>query len=153
MKQLYVILFLMTPLVAADPPGFAMWSGKDLKAYEKSLAPKIDATKLAQEQLGKYGNHAFQITHREGSGVGELHQTQVDLFIVESGEATLVVGGSIPDGKTTAPNEIRGAAVQGGVRKKLGPGDIVHIPANTPHQLLVENGKQFTYAIMKIDSK
>ena len=70
-----------------------------------------------------------------------------------SGEATLVVGGTIPGGKTTAPNEIRGPSVQGGEKKKLGPGDVVHIPSKTAHQLLVDNGKQFTYAILKIDEK
>ena len=33
---------------------------------------------------------------------------------------------------------------------KLAAGDAVHIPANTPHQLLVENGKQFTYFVIKV---
>lgn len=148
-----LILTLLTPLVAADPAGFAMWSGKQLKGYEKSLAPKIDAKKFASQPLGKFGNHTFQIAHREGNGEGELHETQADLFIVQSGEATLVVGGSIPGGKTTAPNEIRGPSVEGGEKKKLGPGDVVHIPSKTPHQLLVDAGKQFTYAIMKVDEK
>jgi mannose-6-phosphate isomerase-like protein (cupin superfamily) len=151
--KLAVILFLMTPLVAADPEGFAMWPGKQLKGYEKSLAPKIDAKKIATEALGKFGNHSFQVAHREGSGEGELHETQADLFIVQSGEATLVVGGTIPGGKTTQPNEVRGPSVQGGEKKKLGAGDVVHIPPKTPHQLLVASGKQFTYAILKIDAK
>jgi mannose-6-phosphate isomerase-like protein (cupin superfamily) len=151
--KLSMILLLLTPLVAADPAGFAMWTGKELKGYEKKLAPKIDAKKFASEPLGKFGNHALQIAHREGSGEGELHETQADLFIVQTGEATLVVGGTIPGSKTTAPNEVRGPSVQGGEKKKLGPGAVVHIPANTPHQLLVDSGKQFTYAIMKIDSK
>jgi mannose-6-phosphate isomerase-like protein (cupin superfamily) len=151
--KLSITLLLMTPLIAADPAGFAMWTGKQLKGYEKILAPKIDAKKIASEPLGKFGNHTFQITHREGSGEGELHETQADLFIVQSGEATLVVGGTVSGGKPTAPGEIRGASVTGGERKKLGAGDVVHIPANTAHQLLVESGKQFNYAIMKIDSK
>src|SRR5437762_5025544 len=140
-----LILISLTPLMAADPAGFEMWSGKQLKGYEKTLAPKIDAKKFASQPLGKFGNHAFQVAHREGNGEGELHETQADLFIVQSGEATLVVGGSIPGSKTTAPNEVRGPAVQGGEKKKLGPGDVVHIPPNTAHQLLVDNGKQFTY--------
>jgi mannose-6-phosphate isomerase-like protein (cupin superfamily) len=152
MMKLTVILFLLTPLIAADPAGFAMWKGSQLKGYEKSLAPKVNEQKIAQEPLGKFGNHTFQIVHREGSGVGELHETQADLFIVESGEATLVVGGTIPGGKTTAPNEIRGPSVQGGEKKKLGPGDVVHVPAKIAHQLLLDSGKQFTYAIMKIDT-
>src|SRR5260370_41796673 len=104
--KLSVILFLLTPLIAADPAGFAMWSGKQLKGYEKTLAPKIAATKIAIEPLGKFGNHTFQIAHREGSGVGELHETQADLFIVQSGEAKLLVGGTVPGGKDTDANEV-----------------------------------------------
>ena len=143
----------MTPLIAADPAGFAIWTGKQLKGYEKSLAPKIDARKIALEPLGKFGNHTFQIAHREGSGEAELHETQADLFIVQSGEATLVVGGTIPGSRASAPNEVRGPSIEGGEKKKLGPGDVVHIPPKVPHQLLLDSGKQFTYAIMKVDSK
>ena len=73
-----------------------------------------------------------------------------DFFVVESGEATLVVGGQVVGGKTTAPNEIRGPKINGGERRKLAAGDIVHIPVKAPHQLLVENGKQFTYFVIKV---
>ena len=151
--KLTFTLLLMTPLIAADPAGFAIWTGKQLKGYEKSLAPKIDARKIALEPLGKFGNHTFQIAHREGSGEAELHETQADLFIVQSGEAMLVVGGTIPGSRASAPNEVRGPSIEGGEKKKLGPGDVVHIPPKVPHQLLLDSGKQFTYAIMKVDSK
>ena len=82
-----------------------------------------------------------------------MHQSQADLIVVQTGAATLLVGGTIVGGKTTAPNEIRGSGIQGGEQKQLQPGDIVHIAPNTPHQLQVGIGKQFTYTVMKIDSK
>ena len=89
--------------------------------------------------------------HREGPGEAELHETQADIFIVQSGEATLKVGGTVVSPKTTAPNEIRGPSISGGEEKKLGAGDVVHIPAKIPHQLLLDAGKQFTYAVVKVD--
>ena len=64
-----------------------------------------------------------------------------------------MVGGTVADPKTTAPHEIRGSSINGGDRKTLGPGDVVHIQAGTPHQLLVDSGKQFTYFVVKIDVK
>jgi hypothetical protein len=142
MKQFSLLLFLMSPLVASDPAGFALWKAADLRAHEKSLAPKIDDTKFASQPLGAFGNHTMQISHREGNGPYEVHQSQADLIIVQTGAATLLVGGTIVDGKTTAPNEIRGSAIQGGERKHLRPGDVVHIAANTPHQLQVDAGNQ-----------
>ncbi len=153
MKQFYLLLFVMAPLVASDPAGFALWKATDLRAYEKSLAPKIDDTKFASQPLGAFGNHTMQISHREGNGPYEVHQSQADLIIVQTGAATLLVGGSIVGGKTTAPNEVRGSSIRGGERRELLPGDVVHIAANTPHQLQVDTGKQFTYTVMKIDSK
>ena len=154
MKSIAIALLVAAAaLPAGGPEGFEIWSGSQLRAFTKSLAPKIDAQKVATQQLGKWGNHSFMVAHREGNGVAELHQTQADLFIVQSGEATLVVGGSVVDGKTTAPNEIRGPSINGGEKHKLGAGDVVHIPANVPHLLMVENGKQFTYAVWKVDTK
>ena len=137
---------------ADDPAGFVQWKSSELKGFEKKLAPKISEHKVASEILAKFGNHSVMVAHREGDGQAELHQTQADVFFVQSGEATLVVGGTVVDPKDSAPNEILGASIKDGVRKRLGAGDMVHIPARTAHQLLVEPGKQFTYAVVKIDS-
>jgi hypothetical protein len=63
-----------------------------------------------------------------------------------------VVGGEVEDGKTTAPGEIRGPSIKGGARHALSPGDIVHIPARTPHQVLVPSGGRFTYFVIKVDT-
>ena len=153
MKQLLLVLFVSFPLAAADPPGFAHLTSHQMRGYETTLAPKINPQKVATDRLADWGNHLLMVAHRQGSGESELHEAHVDLFIVQSGEATLVVGGKIVDGRTAAPGEIRGRAIEGGEKKKLGPGDIVHIPARTAHQLLLEPGRQFTYAICKIDSK
>jgi quercetin dioxygenase-like cupin family protein len=54
---------------------------------------------------------------------------------------------------TTKAGEIRGSSIAGGERHNLGVGDIVHIPAGTPHQLLVENGKPFTYFVIKVSAQ
>jgi mannose-6-phosphate isomerase-like protein (cupin superfamily) len=151
MRTVLALLAASAVLGAADPAGVVQWKGAELKGYEKKLAPKIDAHKVATEALGNFGNHNFMVAHREGSGQAELHEKQADLFIVQTGEGTLVVGGTVVDPKTTEPNEIRGPSIKGGVSKKLGPGDVVHIPAKTPHQLIVDEGKQITYAVMKVN--
>lgn len=139
---------------AADPTGFHIWKAGELKGYEKSLAPKMDsANKVATQQLASYGNHSAMVAHREADGQAELHEKNNDLFVCSTGEATLVVGGKMPGAKTTAPGEMRSATIEGGSKQKLGPGDIVHIPAGVPHQLMVEKGKQFTYFTMKVATK
>lgn len=140
---------LLTGLsVGADLPGFAHWKSADLKGYEKKLSPKVDKSKIASESLGKFGTHTTQISHREASGVAEVHDKVADLFVVQSGEATLVVGGEV-EGLKTQGDEGRGTGIKGGQKVKLTAGDIVHIPAKAPHQLLLDSGKQFTYFVLK----
>jgi len=151
MRTVLALLAVSAVLGAADPAGFGQWKGAELKSYDKRLAAKIDPHKIASESLANYGNHNLMIIHREGSGQAEYHEKQADLFIVQSGEATLVVGGTVVDPKTTEPNEIRGPSIKDGVSKHLGPGDVVHIAAKTPHQLMLDAGKQITYAVMKVN--
>src|SRR5271165_5474233 len=103
-------LVLLLPLAAwaADPAGFVVYKSAELKGYEKKLSAKIDAQKVATQNLSNFGNHFTMVAHREGSGQAELHVHVADVFVIESGEGTVVVGGTIPDSKTTAPGEVRG---------------------------------------------
>jgi mannose-6-phosphate isomerase-like protein (cupin superfamily) len=146
---LFVFVACASP--AGTPAGFEIWTGAQLKNFSKSLAPKMNPQKVATQQLGKWGNHLFMVAHREGPGEAELHENQVDIFFVQSGEATLRLGGTVVNPRNTAAGEIRGPSINGGEDKKLGAGDVVHIPAKIPHQLLLDNGKQFTYAVVKVD--
>src|SRR5689334_4039961 len=137
-------------LPAGDPPGFYMWKSAELKGFSKTLAPKMNDQKLASQQLVTVGKYLFMVAHREASGEAEYHATQADIFVVESGEATLNYGGELAGGKTTAPNEMRAPAIKGGMEKKLAAGDVVTIPAKMPHQLKLAAGKEFTYFVVKV---
>ncbi len=150
---LAALLGATVPAHAADlATGITVWKSADLKAYEKTLSPKIDAQKVAVEDVGKFSHHAALMAHREGDGEAEFHDVQADIFFVQSGEATLVLGGEVVGGKTTAPGEIRGASIKDGKRYPLAAGDVVHIPARTAHHMLVAPGKQITYFVVKIDT-
>jgi quercetin dioxygenase-like cupin family protein len=52
---------------------------------------------------------------------------------VVEGSATVVTGGAVVDGKTTAPGETRGKSISGGNSNHLVPGDVLVIQAGTPH--------------------
>ncbi len=145
------LLFAGFALPAGDPPGFMMWTSSELKGFSRSLSPKMNAQKVATQQLGSFGNYSFMVAHREGPGEAEYHETQADIFFVQSGEATLVYGGKLVNGKTTAPNEMRAPSISGGMEKKLGPGDVVTVPARLPHQVkLAPGAKEFTYFVVKV---
>jgi mannose-6-phosphate isomerase-like protein (cupin superfamily) len=156
MKMLFAFVLLLTSttwLHAADPEGFGLWKGAAVESSGKELAGKIDDQKFAWQPLATYDNHLMGISHREGDGSAELHETQADIMIVESGAATLIVGGTMVAPKTVKPHEVRGSSIEGGETKHLAPGDIVHIPAKVPHQLKIASGTEFTYLVIKVDAK
>ncbi len=142
-KTLFLMLAAVSLSQAVD-----IYSTKDLKAVEQKLAQK--GTPFASRDLARYGNHYTMLAHRESTGSSEVHEHEADIFIVESGEATIVTGGKMVNPQTQKPGEIRGSSLTGGERHALAAGDIIHIPAGTPHQLLVEKGKPFTYFVVKV---
>ncbi len=152
MRVIALLIALTAGLLAADPEGFGLWTSAQLKETGKKLASKVDQNKVASETLVNYGNHLFMVAHREASGQAELHETQADVFVVESGEGSLVVGGTVVDPKTVSPHEVRGSSINGGETKPLHPGDVVHIAAKTAHQIMVPAGKQITYFVVKVDT-
>src|SRR5215467_2206902 len=82
MQKLAILLGLtLIPLFAADPPGFVIWP---------KGVPPADAKGGA-----KFANHGLSISHRDKNGIPELHEKQTDVFVIQSGEATLLVGGEV----------------------------------------------------------
>lgn len=104
----------------------------------------------AGETLREYPRHKAMLSFRGRSGEVEVHEKFADLFLVLSGEATLVAGGKVAGARTVAPGEMRGEAIEDGTRQELKPGDVAHVPAGTPHQMLLAGDKTFTCFVLKI---
>jgi mannose-6-phosphate isomerase-like protein (cupin superfamily) len=148
-----LLLFAAAPLFAAGPSGFLVWTPAELKNFEKTLHAKLDENHNATERLPDLEGHTALMVHREGTGQAEIHEMAADFVYVISGEATVVVGGTMVQGKTTGPGEIRGASVDGGETRKVAAGDVLHIPPKAPHWFKVDPGKQITYLVVKLDAK
>jgi uncharacterized RmlC-like cupin family protein len=152
--KLLPVLFALTllvavVLVAADPDGYAQYSAADLKTRVDAAKP--DDHKVQMNRVGTWGNHSLLAIRREADGEAEVHDTQVDVIFVKSGEGTLILGGTVVEPRTTAPGEIRGKSIKGGVSKKMVAGDVIHVPAKIPHQMLVP--KSLSFEVVKVDSK
>jgi len=104
----------------------------------------------AGETLKEYPGHCTMLSFRNRDGEAELHADFADLFYVLAGRATMVTGGTIAGGKTVAPGEIRGTSVEGGARQEMKAGDVVHVPAGLPHQMLVAGETTVTCFVVKI---
>jgi mannose-6-phosphate isomerase-like protein (cupin superfamily) len=157
MRKLWLFSLIAIPFLAVRseepaPKGFEHWSEASLLQGAHALAAETatDPHHFAVKLLSDFPNEAFMLVHREADGQVELHETQVDVILVQSGSATLVVGGTLLNGETVAPHEKRNGTIQGGARQKLAPGDVARIPAGVPHQLLLDGAHEFTYFVVKV---
>jgi len=73
------------------------------------------------------------LANRRGSGEVEVHDKTNHIFIIVEGEATFVTGGTLVGAKNTAPGQIRAASLNGGQTHQLKKGDVITVPAKTPH--------------------
>jgi len=85
------------------------------------------------------------LAQRRTAGEVEVHAKTNHVFIIVEGEATFVTGGTLVDAKQTAPNQTRAASVQGGETHHLTKGDVITIPAKTPHWFKEVPSKTIAY--------
>jgi mannose-6-phosphate isomerase-like protein (cupin superfamily) len=152
-RQITFVIACACAVPAADrsqPPDARVdiYSAQQLKNMAQTLAHKQG--RFASQELARYSNHYTMLAIRESTGSAELHEHEADVFVIESGQATLVTGGKIVNPHTQKPGEIRGTSIEGGERHPIATGDIVHIPAGTPHQLLVDTAQPFVYFVVKV---
>jgi mannose-6-phosphate isomerase-like protein (cupin superfamily) len=149
---LFVLFVLFATAQDTAPEGFEIWTAASLTQLEQALKTEAAGNPhhTSVRHLNDFPNDMFMLSRREADGVVEWHETQADVFFVQSGTATLVVGGNMVGGETVEPHEKRNGTIEGGVRRKLSAGDIVRIPARVPHQILLDGSKGFTYFVIKV---
>lgn len=94
-------------------------------------------------------NYMVHASRRDAAGQAEVHAQDTDIIYVLDGTATFITGGSVIDGKTTAPDEIRGASISNGSTRTLVKGDVIVVPAGTPHWFQQVKGP-LTYYVVKV---
>jgi len=101
--------------------------------------------------LAEYNGHHTMLTARVKSGGAELHGHFADFLIVVAGEGTELTGGTIVDRKEGENGEVKGTKLEGATAHVLHKGDVIHIPAGTPHQSIEAPGQSITIYVIKVE--
>lgn len=115
----------------------------------------VDVTNAFAKGQPLIENGSFKVhaSRREKPGQAEVHTDETDIIYVLQGTATLVTGGEVVDGKETAPMEIRGASIRNGEERKIIKGDVMIVPAGTPHWFEeVGTREPLLYYVVKVSS-
>jgi glc operon protein GlcG len=125
------------PATMMPVPPVRYFSSKDVEAtfnHQRKSETLFDSD---------YGSESFRVKASSRSKLldAEIHMEWTDVIYVTKGSATLVTGGKLsndttpktfPDG--TPFNETKmGSSIIGGVSRRISVGDVVVIPAGTPH--------------------
>lgn len=96
----------------------------------QKVSAAFDKGAVLFDQGEKYMVHA---SRREKAGQVEIHEDDADIVYVLDGKATLVTGGTAIDAKTVGAGELRADNLNGGDTREIVKGDVIVIPAGTPH--------------------
>jgi mannose-6-phosphate isomerase-like protein (cupin superfamily) len=93
------------------------------------------------------------LANRREAGPIEYHEHTNHIFIVVDGDATFIAGGNLVGAKQTSPGQMTGTAIDGGQTFHLSKGDVITIPAKTPHWWKEISTKSVGYYAINIESK
>jgi mannose-6-phosphate isomerase-like protein (cupin superfamily) len=128
-----------------------VWSHSALLAKSRELAVTAKQHNgAASIKLANYPGHFTMLAFRSQSGGAEVHEHFADIFVILKGSATLLTGGTVVDQKTASPGELTGTSLDNAASQPLHAGDVVHIPAGTPHRLVLPKGGTLTYFVVKV---
>jgi len=114
--------------------------------FEKEkVTAAFDKGAVLFDASDKYMVHA---SRREKPGMGEVHTQDADIIYVLEGTAEFVTGGTLVEAKNIAADEIRGKEIAGGETRHLSKGDVIIVPAGTPHWFK-EVSAPFLYYVVK----
>ncbi len=135
----------------------------DIQAtLENAIANGVTDTPIRTIDAG--GHHVgVAIVHRGPAAnvvAGTIHSEVTEVYTVLEGSATLVTGGRLIDPRPRENTAQRrrvsgpgwtGNGMDGAVTRQIGEGDIIIIPAGTPHYFS-EIAESITYTIVRIDT-
>ncbi len=144
MTHLFALVLLLAAGDRANRNGDSMDPVKHIPAKDVQAALNKPAAPFVQGE--KYSVLAIR---RTSAGQSEVHEKDTDIFYVMDGSATFTTGGSVVEGKSTAPGEIRGSGIRGGQSRRIVKGDVLTIPNGTPHWFSAVEGS-VTYLVVKV---
>ena len=112
---------------------------------------QMDADELSTVRLLEGGTYNVNIRRLRGVETALVHERTSDVYVVREGSGTLVTGGTLVDENGAAVDGLRGAAIQGGVSRVIGAGDVIFIPAGVPHGIRESDG--ITWLNIRFDSR
>jgi mannose-6-phosphate isomerase-like protein (cupin superfamily) len=159
---------------AQTPPHTPRGTATDVSSADVEATVAKTATAAVSDQairvvsINDEYNVGVGVVHRAKTAAGQKgnanaveHSQITEVYHFIRGNGTFVTGGTIENARDVAPDSnvvkvlngpsTSGGAVQGGASRKVGPGDVVIIPPNTPHWFSEITSDQIVYLVVRVD--
>jgi mannose-6-phosphate isomerase-like protein (cupin superfamily) len=135
----------------AGPPPRTFMSDKDIMALiEKAKADRKGDAPVVAEPILLLGPYKAQLEYRPGNAPAALHEKDAELFVVLQGTGDIVTGGKLVGEKRVNAHNLSGPSIAGGETHSVAKGDMLIVPANTPHQVIPTGGAPVVVMTMHV---
>ena len=127
---------------AADPATMQtfMNSKEIMGLIDKAKADRKGDAPLVAEPILLLAPYRAQLEYRPRTAPAALHEKDAELMVVLQGAGNIVTGGKLVEEKRVNANNLSGSAIAGGNSQAVVVGDMLIVPANTPHQVIPTGG-------------
>ena len=144
-------------------PGANITNTEIQAAFEKTASLPVSDQQLRMVSINGEYNVGAALVHRAKTAGREAdpaltHSQITEVYYIISGNGTLVTGGTIEDAKDVGTRAMEligpssaGPKILNGKSRQVGPGDMIIIPANTPHTFTEITTDRMVYVVMRVD--
>ena len=153
---------LYMPGIRYDLPAVLVPAADIERTRKEMLAQKATDIPIRTVDCGggEGGHHvgvSLVLRQKGQSTAGVAHDQVSEVYHVLEGGGTMILGGKLiaperrPESGGNGPG-ISGKGIEGGVRTRISKGDVLIIPAGTPHRF--ESADEFTlYTVVRVDAE
>jgi mannose-6-phosphate isomerase-like protein (cupin superfamily) len=146
--QFLAITFLATTVASsawaqqpAAPSAQTFMSNKEIMGLiDKAKADRKGDAPIVAEPILSLAPYRAQLEYRPAKAPAAVHEKDAELMVVLEGTGDIVTGGKLVDGKRTNANNLSGPEIADGHSQSVVKGDMIIVPANTPHQVIPTGG-------------
>jgi mannose-6-phosphate isomerase-like protein (cupin superfamily) len=137
----------------APPAVQTFLNNKEIMALvDKAKADRKGDAPLVAEPILLLAPYKANLEYRPAKAPAALHEKDAELMVVLDGAGDIVTGGKIVDMKRVNAANLSGPSIDGGNTQSVVKGDMLIVPANTPHQVIPTGGAPIVLMTLHVPS-
>ncbi|HYM18414.1 MAG TPA: hypothetical protein VEU06_07620 [Micropepsaceae bacterium] len=143
-----LVALTLVAAVAGSTAAFGAAAARNTFMSDKEIMGLVDKAKadrkgdapLVAEPILSMAPYRAQLEYRPGTSPAAVHEKDAELMVVLQGTGNIVTGGKLVEEKRNNANNLGGSSINGGKSQAVVKGDMLIVPANTPHQVIPTGG-------------